>query len=73
MGYSPELRERIKKVEETRPERLKRKARGEEYPALTLGEREEILRACCSVEMMQTFLLISDDIMDRSDLRRGSP
>jgi succinate dehydrogenase / fumarate reductase flavoprotein subunit/L-aspartate oxidase len=45
MGYPPELRECIKKVEETRPERVKRKARGEEYPSLTLAEREEILRA----------------------------
>jgi succinate dehydrogenase / fumarate reductase flavoprotein subunit/L-aspartate oxidase len=45
MGYPPELRERIKTVVETRPERLKRKARGEEYPSLTLAEREEILRA----------------------------
>jgi succinate dehydrogenase/fumarate reductase flavoprotein subunit len=45
MAYTPELKERIKKVEETRPTRLKRKARGEEYPSLTLAEREEILRA----------------------------
>lgn len=45
MGYSPELKRWIKKVEETRPRRLERKARGEEFPSLTLGEREERLRA----------------------------
>ncbi len=45
MGYTPELRQWIKKVEETRPRRLERKARGEEFPSLTLAEREERLRA----------------------------
>ncbi len=45
MAYTPELRRLIKKVEETRPSRLKRKARGEEFPSLTLGERDERLRA----------------------------
>ena len=45
MGYTPELKRWIKKVEETRPRRLERKARGEEFPSLTLGEREERLRA----------------------------
>jgi succinate dehydrogenase / fumarate reductase flavoprotein subunit/L-aspartate oxidase len=44
MGYTPELGRFIKKVEETRPGRLERKARGEEFPALTLGERGERLR-----------------------------
>jgi succinate dehydrogenase/fumarate reductase flavoprotein subunit len=44
MGYTPELGRFIKKVEETRPGRLERKARGEEFPALTLGERVERLR-----------------------------
>ena len=33
----------------------------------------EIMKACCSIELMQSFLLISDDVMDNSDLRRGSP
>ena len=45
MGYTPELKRWMKKVEETRPRRLERKARGEEFPSLTLGEREERLRA----------------------------
>jgi len=45
MAYTPELRRWIKKVEETRPSRLERKAKGEEFPSLTLGEREERLRA----------------------------
>lgn len=34
-------------------------------------DRARILEAACSIELMQTFLLIHDDIMDRSDLRRG--
>ena len=45
MGYTPELMRWIKKVEETRPRRLERKARGKEFPSLTLSEREERLRA----------------------------
>ncbi|NIS59790.1 MAG: FAD-binding protein, partial [Proteobacteria bacterium] len=45
MAYTPELKRWIKKVEETRPRRLERKARGEEFRSLTLGEREERLRA----------------------------
>ena len=43
MAYTPELRELIKKVEATRPERLERSRRGENYPALTMDEREEVL------------------------------
>ncbi|MEA3345744.1 MAG: polyprenyl synthetase family protein [Chloroflexota bacterium] len=34
---------------------------------------EAIIRASCAVELMQSFLLIHDDIMDRSELRRGQP
>jgi len=34
---------------------------------------EAILQASCAVELMQSFLLIHDDIMDRSELRRGRP
>ncbi len=45
MAYTPELRQWIKKVEETRPLRLDRKARGDEFPSLSLAEREERLRA----------------------------
>lgn len=34
--------------------------------------RDRILRAACSIELMQTFLLIHDDIMDHADERRGA-
>jgi succinate dehydrogenase / fumarate reductase flavoprotein subunit/L-aspartate oxidase len=43
MAYTPELKELIKKVEATRPERLERARRGENYPALSMDEREEVL------------------------------
>ena len=43
MAYTAELRELIKKVEATRPARLERARRGENYPALTMDEREEVL------------------------------
>ena len=43
-GYTPELKGLIKKVEETRPARVERKKRGEEFPVLSLREREERLR-----------------------------
>jgi succinate dehydrogenase/fumarate reductase flavoprotein subunit len=43
MAYTPELRELIKKVEATRPARLAMARRGENYPALTMAEREEVL------------------------------
>ena len=42
-GYPPELKGLIKKVEETRPVRVERKKRGEEFPVLSLREREERL------------------------------
>ncbi len=35
------------------------------------GNSEEIYRAATSIEISQSFFLIHDDIMDRSDLRRG--
>jgi succinate dehydrogenase / fumarate reductase flavoprotein subunit/L-aspartate oxidase len=44
MPYTPELKELIKKVEATRPERIEKKRRGEEFPPLSLKEREERLR-----------------------------
>jgi succinate dehydrogenase/fumarate reductase flavoprotein subunit len=44
MPYTPELIELIKKVEATRPARVERKKRGEEFPMLTLKEREERLK-----------------------------
>jgi succinate dehydrogenase / fumarate reductase flavoprotein subunit/L-aspartate oxidase len=44
MPYTQELRELIKKVEATRPARIEKKRRGEEFPSLSLKEREERLR-----------------------------
>src|SRR3972149_7795157 len=44
MSYTSELKQLIKKVEATRPARVERKRRGEEFPVLSLKEREERLR-----------------------------
>lgn len=44
MPYTQELKELIKRVEVTRPERIEKKRRGEEFPLLSLKEREERLR-----------------------------
>jgi len=41
--YTRELKELIKKVEETRPKRVEKKKRGEEFHLLTLKERQERL------------------------------
>jgi succinate dehydrogenase / fumarate reductase flavoprotein subunit/L-aspartate oxidase len=43
MPYTSELKELIKKVETTRPARIEKKKRGEEFPLLTLKERQERL------------------------------
>ncbi len=45
MGYPDSLKQLIKKVEATRPERIKRKQAGEEFPALSLDDRHEVLHA----------------------------
>ncbi|MHC4663375.1 MAG: FAD-binding protein [Planctomycetota bacterium] len=42
MGYTPEMLEMIKKVEATRAERVEKKARGEEFAAMGLDERNEL-------------------------------
>ncbi|WP_435129591.1 geranylfarnesyl diphosphate synthase [Halobaculum sp. D14] len=42
------------------------------FPALD-GEPFDLLRAAVSVEVIQSFTLIHDDIMDEDDLRRGVP
>lgn len=34
---------------------------------------EEIVKAALSMELLQSYLLIHDDVMDRDDLRRGRP
>ena len=44
MPYTPELKNLIKKVEETRPARVERKKRAEEFTAIPVAERQEILR-----------------------------
>ena len=44
MPYTPELKDLIKKVEKTRPARVERKRRGEEFTPMTLQEREAILK-----------------------------
>ncbi|WP_049980837.1 geranylfarnesyl diphosphate synthase [Halolamina rubra] len=43
-----------------------------EFPALYDGE-VDLLRAAVSIEVIQSFTLIHDDIMDDDDLRRGVP
>jgi succinate dehydrogenase/fumarate reductase flavoprotein subunit len=44
MPYTEELKKLIKAVEKTRPERIARKKRGEEYPMMSLAERDKILK-----------------------------
>jgi succinate dehydrogenase/fumarate reductase flavoprotein subunit len=44
MPYTSELKELIKRVEATRPSRIEKKRRGEEFPLLSLKEREERLK-----------------------------
>ncbi|WP_435360250.1 geranylfarnesyl diphosphate synthase [Haloarchaeobius sp. DFWS5] len=43
-----------------------------EFPSLA-GEPVDLMAAAVSVEVIQTFTLIHDDIMDDDDLRRGVP
>ncbi|MFC7098794.1 geranylfarnesyl diphosphate synthase [Halobaculum marinum] len=42
------------------------------FPALD-GDEFDLMRAAVSVEVIQSFTLIHDDIMDEDDLRRGEP
>ncbi len=44
MAYTQELKQLIKQVEQTRPERLARKREGWEFPRMSLAEKEERLR-----------------------------
>src|SRR4030042_6335426 len=44
MPYTQELKELIKRVDATRPVRVEKKKKGEEFPLLSLKEREERLR-----------------------------
>ncbi|UNO41958.1 polyprenyl synthetase family protein [Streptomyces sp. MST-110588] len=43
------------------------------YAARGRGEADPVLRAAASLELFHAFALIHDDIMDRSDTRRGHP
>lgn len=43
------------------------------YEMLGGQDSEMILQAACAVEMMHAYILIIDDIQDRSDVRRGGP
>ncbi|MFC6904259.1 geranylfarnesyl diphosphate synthase [Halalkalicoccus tibetensis] len=43
-----------------------------EFPTLD-GDRIDVMRAAVSIEVIQSFTLIHDDIMDDDDLRRGVP
>lgn len=43
------------------------------YLACGGNDKAEIMKASRSVELLQTFLLMHDDLVDRSDLRRGQP
>ena len=43
MGYTPEMKELIKRVEATRPERIERTRRGEYFTPMTLDQRGDVL------------------------------
>ena len=45
MPYTSELKQLIKRVEATRPARIEKKRRGEEFPMFSLKEREERLKS----------------------------
>jgi len=44
MSYTPKLKKLIKIVEKTRPARVEKKKKGEEFPEMSLEEREDILK-----------------------------
>jgi len=44
MPYPEELKRYIKKVEETRPQRIEKRKRGEEFPFMSAEQREEMLK-----------------------------
>ena len=43
------------------------------YRSAGRNDSREILRAAASLELLHTFAIVHDDIMDRSDERRGEP
>ena len=44
-GYTPEMLDLIKKVEESRPQRLSESRAGQAYPAMSMDARDEVLNA----------------------------
>lgn len=43
------------------------------YKCISNKKLDQALKAAMSIELLQSYFLIHDDIMDRSDLRRGKP
>lgn len=88
-GYADEVEREIQRVGETVEPPVLRDAflhvclsGGKRLrPALTLasfeacggGDRERALRFAVGVELVHTSALVADDVIDRSDLRRGEP
>ncbi len=88
-GYAEEVEREIQRVGETVEPPVLRDAflhvclsGGKRLrPALTLasfeacggGDRERALRFAVGVELVHTSALVADDVIDRSDLRRGEP
>ena len=72
--YSKEIRELIENVIEYNMRGGKRIRPATvifAYKCFKDGNDDEVTKAAISLELMQAFLLIHDDIMDKSDLRRG--
>jgi geranylgeranyl diphosphate synthase type I len=43
------------------------------YTAFCQDDLDEVIKACICIELIQSFFLIHDDIIDKDDLRRGGP
>lgn len=71
--FARELVENIKEYNMRGGKRLRPVLAVFGYKCLGGENEKEILKAAVSIEIMQAFLLIHDDIMDDSDLRRGKP
>jgi geranylgeranyl diphosphate synthase, type I len=72
--YSKEIRELIENVIEYNMrggKRIRPVTIIFAYKCFCPENEEEIIKAAISLELMQAFLLIHDDIIDKSDLRRG--
>ena len=72
--YSPKIRELIENVIEYNMrggKRIRPAIVIFAYKCFNDKNNEEIIKAAISLELMQAYLLIHDDIIDKSDLRRG--